>query len=292
MPCQFQDITTSKGLESIIEKGRDIINTERRIHIANLENAQCTGKNILFMVDGTKMQESQLGTKNQDSIVGTEIKSTPTQTKNEEDPTCTKISTIRSKIKNDEDSISTKMSIIGSRTKTELPTKNLYSTRIPTLAKITKLVNIGQILDLEYLTTGSLVVELIMDGKSLDENKIHLLTSIGTFCFFVETTSNEKECKKGISQLMPCFNNTFLESKEEECRKGIIESMPCFNNNAFLESNEKVQCVTQIGIQELIPCFANNVIVFGDNSVGPPNINVGPSFPFHLLHFFFFIPFE
>jgi hypothetical protein len=184
MPYQFQDIIASKRPESTIEKGRDMVNTERRFHIASLKNAQGTCKDILFMVDGTKMKESQLGTKNQDSIVGTGIKSTPTQTKNEEDPTGTKISTIRSRIKNDENLISTKMSIIGSRTKTELPTKNLCLTKIPTSAKITKLMNIGQILDLEYLTTGSLIVELIMDGKSLDENKIHLFTSIGTFCFF------------------------------------------------------------------------------------------------------------
>jgi hypothetical protein len=54
---------------------------------------------------------------------------------------------------------------------------------------------------------------------------------------------------KGISQLMPCFNNnTFSKSKEKEHKKCIIESMPCFNNNAFLESNEEVQRVTQIGI--------------------------------------------
>ncbi len=148
------------------------------------------------MVYRTKIQESRLGTKNQDSIVGTRIKNTPIRTKNEEEPTSTKILTIGSRKINEEDPINTKISMIRSRTKTELPTT------IPTLAKITKLVNIGQILDLEYTTTNFLVVELIMDGKSLDENKTHLLTSTSTFCLFIETISNEKECEKGISQLM------------------------------------------------------------------------------------------
>jgi hypothetical protein len=47
-------------------------------HITNLENGQGIGKNILFMVDETRVQKSQLGTKNQDSIVGIGIKDTPT----------------------------------------------------------------------------------------------------------------------------------------------------------------------------------------------------------------------
>jgi hypothetical protein len=36
-----------------------------------------------------------------------------------------------------------------------------------------------------------------------------------------------------------------------------------------------------------MPCFANNVFISGINSVGPPNINVRPSLPFHLSHFLF-----
>jgi hypothetical protein len=50
-------------------------------------------------VDETRVQKSQLGTKNQDSIVGIGIKDTPTWTKNEEDPISTIFSTIGSRIK-------------------------------------------------------------------------------------------------------------------------------------------------------------------------------------------------
>ncbi len=64
--------------------------------------------------------------------------------------------------------------------------------------------------------------------------------------------------------------------------------MLCFGNNTFLKSNEKVQHVTQIGIQESISCFANNVAISKNNLVGPLSINVGPSFPFHPSYFLFF----
>jgi hypothetical protein len=44
------------------------------------------------------------------------------------------------------------------------------------------------------------------------------------------------------------FDNVFLESNKGERAKGISESMLHFDSNAFLESNKKEQCVTQIGI--------------------------------------------
>jgi hypothetical protein len=51
-------------------------------------------------MDGTKIQESQLGTESEDSIIGTKIWNTLIQTENGEDPTWTKILTIGSKTKN------------------------------------------------------------------------------------------------------------------------------------------------------------------------------------------------
>ncbi len=65
-PYQFQDTIASKGLESIIKWGRDIANTEIGFNVPTLENAQNTNTKISFLGDGTKIQESQLGTKNQD----------------------------------------------------------------------------------------------------------------------------------------------------------------------------------------------------------------------------------
>jgi hypothetical protein len=88
--------------------------------------------------------------------------------------------------------------------------------------------------------------------------------SIGAFCLFVATISNEKKRKNGIQG-----------------------SMLCFNNNTFFESNEKVQRVRQITIRKSMPCFANNVFFSKINSTSPPNINVGPFFPFHSLHYLF-----
>jgi hypothetical protein len=57
-PFRFQDTITSKGFESTVEKGRDTTNTKIRFNIATLENAQGIGKNVSFLVDGTKIQES------------------------------------------------------------------------------------------------------------------------------------------------------------------------------------------------------------------------------------------
>jgi hypothetical protein len=82
-------------------------------------------------------------------------------------------------------------------------------------------------------------------------------------------------------------SNRFLKSNKKERGKGISEPMLCFNNNAFSKSNEKVQHLTQIGVQKPIPRFTNNVVVLGNDSIGPLSINVGPSRPFHLWHFLF-----
>jgi hypothetical protein len=78
--------------------------------------------------------------------------------------------------------------MIGLGTKTKLLTKNLCSTIIPTSSKIAKLVNTNQIMDLRYLVFGSLVVESIMDGKSLDENKIKFIFShpLAPFVFLLK----------------------------------------------------------------------------------------------------------
>ncbi len=65
---------------------------------------------------------------------------------------------------------------------------------------------------------------------------------------FIKMISNKKEHGKGISELMLHFDNVFLESNKGERAKGISESMLHFDSNAFLESNKKEQCVTQIGI--------------------------------------------
>jgi hypothetical protein len=101
------------------------------------------------------------------------------------------------------------------------------------------------------------------------QSKTCLLASIGTFCLFIKIVSNEKECKKNISELMLHFRN-----------------------NTFLESNEKVQFITRISIQEPIPHFVNNMLVFGKNVVGSLNINVGPFLQFHPLHFCFSYSFQ
>jgi hypothetical protein len=73
-------------LESIVEKGRDITNNEIGLKTPTLKNAQGTCTKILFLVDGTEIQKSQLGTKNQDLVVGTQIQNPPTQMENVEDP--------------------------------------------------------------------------------------------------------------------------------------------------------------------------------------------------------------
>jgi predicted P-loop ATPase len=57
-PYQFQDTTASRGLESIIERGRDTTNTKIRFNTTTLENAQGINTKFSFLVDGTKIQES------------------------------------------------------------------------------------------------------------------------------------------------------------------------------------------------------------------------------------------
>jgi hypothetical protein len=133
------------------------------LHIATLENAQGVGKKKSFSIDGTEIQEPQLGIENQDLTI--EI-----QTENG-NPTVTKILIIWSKIENEVDPISTKISTIGFKIKIELPTKtklltkNLCSTRIFSLAKIMKSVNIGEISDLKYPIVDFPAAESVVDGK-------------------------------------------------------------------------------------------------------------------------------
>jgi len=120
---------------------------------------------------------------------------------------------------------------------------------------------------LEYPRVNSYFVELVVNFVNVelvDETRMHLLASIGTFCLFVKTTSNEKEHGNGNNELMLHFGN-----------------------NAFSESNENVQYIALIDIQESMPRFANNMIVSGNNFIDPSSINVGPSLPFHPLNFLF-----
>ncbi len=102
----------------------------------------------------------------------------------------------RSKIENEVNEIGTESSMIRSKIKTELPTKNLGSTRIHASTKITKSVNMSQILDLEYPRAYSLLIKSIVDGKLLDDSRTYLLASIGIFCLFTKTISNKKKTRK------------------------------------------------------------------------------------------------
>jgi hypothetical protein len=54
----FQNTIASKGLESIIKRGKDTTNTEIRFNTTTLENAQGIDTKFSFLVDGTKIQES------------------------------------------------------------------------------------------------------------------------------------------------------------------------------------------------------------------------------------------
>ncbi len=162
-------------------------------------------------MDGTKIQELRLGTKNLDLVVLTKIWNTPIQTKNMEDPIGTNIYTIGSSTENIlliENSCS-RIKIQNSKWITEI----LDSRSLRELAEIVELVTIGQILDSKYLVADSSIVKSIVnvvDGKSMDESLTRLLESISIFCLFVETISNEKERKKRISEPMSSFNNTFF----------------------------------------------------------------------------------
>jgi len=76
-PQRFQYSIASKGLESIVEMGRDTTNIEIGFNVAILENAQGIGTNFSFSVDGTENKDLLVETKNKDSIVGIKIQKTP-----------------------------------------------------------------------------------------------------------------------------------------------------------------------------------------------------------------------
>jgi len=99
-PYWFQDITFFRGLESTIKRGRDTTNTEIRFNIVTLENVQGTCTKFSFLMNGTEIQESSLGTKNQDLVVGIQIQDLLAPTKKLEDRIGIEICTIESRIKN------------------------------------------------------------------------------------------------------------------------------------------------------------------------------------------------
>jgi hypothetical protein len=68
-------------LESIAEK-RDITNTKKRFHTTTLENAQNASTIFLFLVDGTKIQKSRVGTEVKKLVARTKIKEVSIETKN------------------------------------------------------------------------------------------------------------------------------------------------------------------------------------------------------------------
>jgi hypothetical protein len=102
--------------------------------------------------------------------------------------------------------------------------KNLGSTKIPSLAKTTKLVNMRQILDPEYLGANSPTIESIVDGKSLVGSRTHLLTSIGIFCLFIETISNEKNVERA-SMNRCCISTVtcFQHPKKKSAKKASLK---------------------------------------------------------------------
>jgi hypothetical protein len=72
-------------MESIVERGRDTINTKKRFHITTLENAEGIGKINLFLVDGTKIQESRVRTKVKKLVTRIEIQNSQVKIKNYEE---------------------------------------------------------------------------------------------------------------------------------------------------------------------------------------------------------------
>jgi hypothetical protein len=81
------------------------------------------------------------------------------------------------------------------------------------LAEIVELRDTGQILNLESPIANSYIVKSIVnvvDGELMDESKTHLLASIGIFCLFIESISNEKKHRKNINELMLHFDNNAL----------------------------------------------------------------------------------
>jgi hypothetical protein len=175
-----------------------------QFHTITLKNAQGTSKKNSFLVDETEIQEPQLETENQDSTI------IRIRIKNMEDPTSTKILTIRSRTKNEVDPTSTKILTTRSRTKTKLLTKNLCSTIILASVEIT---------NPKYPIANSPTIELIMDGKLLDETRTHLFTSIATFCFFVEIISNKKDVKRALVNRCQVLATTHFEIQGKRMQK-------------------------------------------------------------------------
>jgi len=62
-PYQFQNTTTSKWLESIVERGRVITNIEIGFNTTTLENAEGTSTKLSFSVDGIKSKSHDLESK-------------------------------------------------------------------------------------------------------------------------------------------------------------------------------------------------------------------------------------
>jgi ribonuclease BN (tRNA processing enzyme) len=141
---------------------------------------------------GTEIQESLLGTENQDLGVRIEIQESRLGTKNQDSVVKCKMEDLQGQTKNLEDPIGIENYTIRSKTKNILPIEIRDSKQG---TKILDLMNIGQILDSKYPIADTSIVELVVnvvDGKSMDGSRNHLLASIGTFCLFVEMVSNEK----------------------------------------------------------------------------------------------------
>jgi N12 class adenine-specific DNA methylase len=149
----------------------------------------------------------------------------------------------------------------------EWTTKILDSKSLRELEEIVEEGITGQILDLKYSIADSYATKSVVnvvDGESMDESRHVFWHPFALFIYSLKQYPMKKKHKKSIS-----------------------EPMPRFDNNTFSEYNGKVQRATWISVQKPISRFANNLAIFGNNLIGPLNINVGPSLPFHSLHFFF-----
>jgi len=85
-------------MESIVERGRDTTNTKKGFHITTLENAKGIGKKNSFLVDGTKIQESRVGTKVKKLVTIIEIQNSQVRIKNYEEWNKIKIHNIGTRI--------------------------------------------------------------------------------------------------------------------------------------------------------------------------------------------------
>jgi len=72
-------------MESIVKRGRDTTNIRKRFHITTLKNAQGIGKINSFLVDGTKIQESRVGTNVKKLVTRIEIQDSQARIKNYEE---------------------------------------------------------------------------------------------------------------------------------------------------------------------------------------------------------------